>query len=98
MASSARLYEQRGETSVLIDAEIDDSGDLQVSGQDLGRAPEEFWGDTDYEYWVIVRRDHKDRLLLALIERVFAGHPTAVSEFAEFLKSHGIPGEGGSWV
>ena len=68
---TVRLYEVRGETSVYIDAEINDQGNLVVSGQDVGKAPEEYWGDSDYEYWVVVSRKHMDKLRRALTEREF---------------------------
>jgi hypothetical protein len=68
-----QLYEVRGETSVFIDAEINERGSLVVSGQDVGKAPKEYWGDSDYEYWVVVAEEHKDRLRRALTEREFGG-------------------------
>ncbi len=37
---TVRLYEVRGETSVYIDAEISEEGNLVVSGQDIGKLPE----------------------------------------------------------
>lgn len=98
MSQSVRLYENRGETSMFIDALITDAGDLQIFGQDVGKAPKEFWGDADYEYWVTVPSEHKDRVLLALIERVFGGRSRAVSEFQDFLNSKGIPCEFGNWI
>ena len=97
-AHRVQLYECEGETSVFIDAEIADSGDLLMSGQDVGEAPKEFWGDADYEYWVQVSAEHKDRLLLALVEKVYRGNPRAVSEFRAFLKEKGIPSTFQSWV
>ncbi len=72
-ARRVRLCEVRGETSVYIDAEINDQGSLVVSGQDVGKAPEEYWGDSDYEYWVVVAKEHKDRVRRALSEREFGG-------------------------
>ena len=93
-----RLYESRGDTTVLIDVEIAEDGRLEVSGQDLGDAPEKYWGDSDYEYWVSVRPEHKDWVLLALIERLYGGNSSVVSEFMEFLRSRGIPYEFDSWV
>ena len=36
------LCEERGETSILIDAEITADGTIQLSGQDLGTAPQDF--------------------------------------------------------
>ena len=35
-----QLCEVRGETSVYIDAEISEEGNLEVSGQDIGKLPE----------------------------------------------------------
>lgn len=97
-AKSVSLYEQRGETSRFIDAEINKEGDLVVSGQDVGKAPREFWGDADYEFWVHVRSEHKDDVLLALMEKLYGGNGSAVSDFREFLKSRGIPNEFDTWV
>jgi len=95
---SIRLYESRGATTILIDVEITEDGRLEISGQDLGEAPQKFWGDSDYEYWVSVRPEHKDWVLLALIEKLYGGNSSADSDFMEFLRSKGIPYEFGSWV
>jgi len=72
-ARRVRLCAVRGETSVYIDAEIDDQGSLVVSGQDVGKEPEEYCGDSDYEYWVVVNRKHVDKLRRALTEGEFGG-------------------------
>ena len=61
------LYAKRGETSRFVDAVVDKDGDLVVSGQDVGKAPREFWGDADYEFWLLVRGEHKGRVISALI-------------------------------
>jgi hypothetical protein len=93
-----RLFEKQGETSIYIDAEISKEGGLIVSGQDLGKAPEEFWGDSDYEYMVLVKRDQRDLLLLSLIKEKFGGTAQAFSNFREYLIKEGIPYEFGSWA
>ena len=98
MGKTVRLYEKKGETSIFIDAGITDAGDLQISGQDIGEAPKKIFGDIDYEYWLTVRSEHKDRVLLALIERMFLNNPSVVSEFQGFLKAKGIPCEFDSYV
>ena len=92
------LVEERGKTSIYIHAEIDENGNLIISGQDLGKAPKEFWGDSDYEYWVIVAPDEKDKLLLALLERQYKNDLKVVSKFREFLSEKGISSEFGSWI
>ncbi|MFC1948511.1 hypothetical protein ACFLXY_11405 [Chloroflexota bacterium] len=63
-----KLFEERGETSIFIDAEINNRGDILISGQDLGKAPMEYFGDLDYEYWLTVKRQDKKVVFEALIE------------------------------
>ena len=93
MARLIKLCESRGETSIFIDAEIKGTGDLQLSGQDVGEAPRKFFGDSDYEYWLTVSKEHKDDVLLLLIEKLYGGNSSAVSEFKRLLESRGIPCE-----
>lgn len=93
-----KLYEKRGETSIFIDVEINNKGNVVLSGQDLGKAPEEFWGDSDYEYMIVVKQEQKDLLLLSLIEEKFGGNAQAFSNFRDYLIKKGIPYEFGSWA
>ena len=88
-----KLFEERGPTSRFVDAEILDTGDLVISAQDVGEAPQKMFGDSDYEWWVFVKAEDKDRVLLALIEEVFGGRFHASDEFREWLKAMGIPYE-----
>ena len=68
-----KLVASRGETSVFIDAEIDEQGNLVLSGQDIGKAPKEWFGDSDYEYWLVVAASDKDRVLSLLLGQVAGG-------------------------
>ena len=61
------LVQVKGPTSIYIDVEITAEGDLLFSGQDIGQAPKEFFGDSDYEYWLLLKAGEKDRVLLALL-------------------------------
>jgi len=81
---TVQLYEERGETSRYIDATITKDGDLVIMGQDVGKAPSEFWGDSDYEFWVYVPAKYKDDVRLALLDKLHAGNPKAVDEFKDF--------------
>jgi hypothetical protein len=76
-----------------MDAEITDKGDLLLSGQDIGDAPREVWHDDDYEYWLTVSAPNKDRVLLALLEKLYAGNPSLISELKYYLESKNIPCE-----
>ena len=95
---SISLYEKRGETSVYIDASITRAGDLQLYGQDIGSAPSGAFGDSDYEYWLTVPGEHKDRVLLLLLKRLYGGDSTAVTGLRVFLESEGIPCKFTTWV
>ena len=87
------LVEQPGETSIRISAEIHKSGDLQLSGQDIGKGPQEVFGDSDHEYWLRVPAGQKDLLLLALLESLYKGDACAISKLREILVAKKIPGE-----
>lgn len=68
-----QLLEERGPTSRFIHARIEDNGNLVVEGQDVGETPQKWFDDEDYEFWVTVRPEDKDAVILALIERLFGG-------------------------
>ena len=87
------LVRVQGPTSIHIEAKINDKGDLVLSGQDTGEAPKEFVGDSDLEYFLTVRREHKDALLLALLEQLYRDDGCAVSRLRDLLAAKGIPGE-----
>ncbi len=91
------LLEERGLTSRFIHARIEDDGNLVVEGQDVGETPRKWFDDEDYEFWVTVRAEDKDGLILALIEKLFGGRFGAVDEFREFLKEKGVPFEWMTW-
>ena len=91
MNDPIKLVRQGGSTSIYIDVSINENGDLLFSGQDIGSAPEEIFGDLDYEYWLTVPAVEKDKLLLALIEKHYAGDALVVSTLREFMESREIP-------
>jgi len=87
------LVEQSGETSIHISAEIRKNGDLQLSGQDVGKGPLEIFDDSDYEYWLTVPAAQKDLLLLALLESLYKGDAGVISKMREMLMAKKIPCE-----
>ena len=99
-----KLIESRSEKiSVFLDAKISDQEDLVLEGQDLGKQVEEYWGDSDYEYWVVVPKGYKDSVLLWLLQERFAEDAApnrfkSDSEFSEWLKAKGIPYEFSSYA
>jgi hypothetical protein len=85
-------HEVAGGTRVHLDALINEQGDLVLEGQDIGAAPGQIFGASEYEYWLTVAADHKDRLLLELVAAVFRTTSMTTSDFQEWLKVRGIPG------
>jgi hypothetical protein len=91
--NKVNLVQVKGPTSIYIDVEITEEGDLLFSGQDIGKASEEFFGDSDYEYWLLIKAAQKDQVLLALIERFYSGNTRVISELRDFLNTKGIANE-----
>ncbi len=79
--------------SVHLDASIDDDGSLNLEGQDIGDSVEKYWGDSDYEYFLYVKKDDKEKIPLLLLKERFGN----MSDFQKWLNEKGIPGaEGGA--
>ena len=93
MSEVIKLVRQGGSTSIHIDARIGEEGELLLSGQDIGEAPEQFFGKDDYEYFLSIPAAEKDRVLLALIAKIYRGNASVISELKEFLESKNIPFE-----
>ena len=47
----------------------------------------EFWGDFDYEYWITIKEDYKDTMLLHLLKEKFDNQDA----LKEWLKEKNIP-------
>jgi len=84
-----------GDLQIIIHAEITDAGALHVSGQDFGPGASMVGDET--EYIASVRKEDKDRLLLALIERLYGGDTHAVRDFYDFARSKGIEASWFRW-
>ena len=83
----------------VLDAKINDEGSLVFEGFDIGEFVKEYWGDSDYEYWLTIKAKHLPEVLLHLIKECFDRKIfTNDSEFKSWLKEKGIPSEFSSWV
>ena len=90
---NVELYQKGGKTWQSVRAWVSEEGNLVLEGHDLGERPEQFFGVDEYEYFVSVKAEHKDRVLLALLRKLYGGHPEAVEEFRADMKASGIPSE-----
>ena len=55
MNEPIKLVSQGGSTSIHIDMRIQDNGDLLFSGQDIGDAPSEIFGDLDWAHSQVIQ-------------------------------------------
>ena len=49
-----------------------ETNDLIIEGQDIGSSVEEYCGDSDYEYWLIIPAQDKQKLLAAILAEQFS--------------------------
>jgi hypothetical protein len=75
-------------------AYVDTDDTLVLDGYDIGETVESIWGDSDYEYWVKVKSQDKNKVLLELIKDRF----TSETDFQKWLESKNIPSTFSSWV
>jgi hypothetical protein len=87
-----------------------DQENLIIEGYDIGDRVEEWYGDSDYEYTLVVSGDEvvklypllevnegdKEGLLKAIAEKYNTN--TCYSEFRYFLENNQIKSEGFSWA
>lgn len=95
------IYDRRSgkKDHYVLDIEINDEGSLVFEGYDIGDTVKEYWGDSDYEYWLTIKTEHLNTLLLHLIKECFDQKIfTNDSEFRTWLDAKGISSEFSSWV
>jgi len=110
MIDSIDLYKFKNEDiSIHITARFE-KNDLIVEGYDIGKTVNDYWGDSDYEYMVTVRKKHvpafckamgldttdHQEILEAIALRFKGNH--CYSQFRDFLEVHDIECEGFSWT
>ena len=70
------IYKEKWETAkgneaTSIEANFDNSGNLVISGADIGPSVETYWGDIDYEYFLSVYKKDMEKLFLLLLKESF---------------------------
>ena len=63
--------EEKGNEATQIEANFDNSGNLVISGADIGPSVEAYWGDIDYEYFLSVYKKDMEKLFLLLLKESF---------------------------
>jgi hypothetical protein len=79
------IAECKGGASDYVDAVIGEDGDLRVERNSFGP------GDYETEVTVLVKKDDKDALLLALLEALYVGNTSALEDLEALAAAKGIP-------
>jgi hypothetical protein len=83
----------------ILEIYFNEEGDLVFEGYDIGDIVEKYWGDSDYEYFLTIKKEHVPAVLLLLIKECFdTKRFTNDSEFRTWLEEKGIPSEFWSWA
>lgn len=86
-----RVFEERGATTVLLDAIQRADGGFTLSGYDLGDGPREAYGRDDLEYELTVGREAMPAAFVALLRAVLAGSGTPVTALRACLEADRVP-------
>ncbi len=95
---SEEIYRQEGESFRSIMVTLSPSGRLKLDAQDMGKFVEEYWGDSDYEFWITIPPEAAAKLAYVLLKKLYAGREQAVTELRELCAAENIPHENGSWA
>lgn len=94
---STEIYRQEGSSFRSVGVDLLDD-EFVIDTQDMGELTEAMWGDTDYEFWTSVHRDHRGALIIALVKEFLAGDPTATDRLRAICQKHGVPHKWDSWI
>jgi hypothetical protein len=91
-----KIYDYRTKENELhsLFAEINDDGDLVLTGYDSGQSVKKFFGDYDHEYWLTVKSANVKSVLLHLIKDNFESD----TDFREWLENKNIEFEFNSYT
>ena len=77
---------------------LEDDGTIKMDAQDMGPTVTQFWGDSDYEFWVRVPPASLPKLAFELLREKFTGQLGAVDAFRDWCRTHGVQHEFDSWI
>ena len=92
------IFREEGENFRSVYVRLEADGTVVVDTQDMGKLVEEWWGDSDYEFWVRIPPAEVSRLAWELIRKHYAGRVSAVDEIRDLCSKAGIKAESGSWA
>jgi hypothetical protein len=85
------LDTERGGVSMHARVAITETGDLELEEQDIGEELERYFGRDEVESWITVSAEDKDKVLLLLMQEVFASDEPPGARFREWLEQREVP-------
>jgi hypothetical protein len=79
MEQTTRIYEEKGATTVWLDAIRRADGSLTIAGFDCGEAPMEAYGREDLEYELTIPAAEMPKVLTALLKALLAPSGTPIT-------------------
>ena len=70
-------------------AYVGKDGDMGMHVHDLKGPP----GRDEYEYYTWVKKKHRDKLIISLMEKLYGGNDSCPEEFQSLIEQNGIPCE-----
>ena len=95
---SEEIFREEGENFRSVMVTLEPGGGLMMDTQDMGKLVEEWWGDSDYEFWVKIPAEAAPKLAYVLLKKLYAGRAGAVDELRSLCAAEGIPHKNGSWA
>jgi hypothetical protein len=94
--TSVELYREEGRHYRSVRVRLD-ADSFVIETQDMGPTTEEFWGDSDYEFWTTVPKAAWGDLLMALAEEFLNGDARATDRLRDICRKRGVRHEWASW-
>jgi hypothetical protein len=109
MNATVTLYDYKTEDIHINVVARFENNDLIIDGYDIGKRVEEYWGDSDYEYTITIKKENIGPLIKALgvdddqvlvlqaLVKQFQGNH-CFSALGDFLEKHNIEHVRFSWA
>ena len=65
------IYRRDGDAFSSIRAAFDANGNLKIDGQDMGPTVEQFFGDSDFEYYLTIPKSEVQKFTLEVLKKTF---------------------------
>ena len=92
------IYRRDGDAFTSIRAVFDVKGNLTIDGQDMGPTVEQFFGDSDFEYYLTIPKSEIQNFTLEVLKKTFNQEKKlGFYDLRDICKNNGIKHHYTSW-